>query len=158
MDPKVPLEVSLGALVDAQSQGKIRHIGLSNVSTEQLAAARKVARVVSVQNRYNLSDRSSDSVLDVCERDGLAFLPWRPIASDAFVPPRDRRVEEIAPPQGVMPAQEALAWCSGGRRSCSPIPGTSSIAHLEENIGAAAVRLSDEELEPSRPSDGQVLS
>jgi len=145
VDPKVSLDESLGALVHAQSLGKIRHIGVSNVTTEQLAVARSMARVVSVQNRYNLSDRTSDPVVDVCTRDGLAFLPWRPVASGAFVPPRDRRVEEIAPPPGVTPAQEALAWLLGRSPVMLPIPGTSSIAHLEENIGAAAVRLSDEE-------------
>jgi len=145
VDPKVSLDESLGALVHAQSLGKIRHIGVSNVTTEQLAVARSVARVVSVQNRYNLSDRTSDPVVDVCTRDGLAFLPWRPVATAAFVPPRDRRVEEIAPPPGVAPAQEALAWLLRRSPVMLPIPGTSSIAHLEENIGAAAVRLSDEE-------------
>jgi len=145
VDPKVPLEESLGTLVEAQSQGKIRHIGVSNVTTDQLAAARRVARVVSVQNRYNLSDRTSDPVLDVCERDGLAFLPWRPVATGVFAPPRDRRVEEIAPPRDVTPTQEALAWLLRRSPVMLPIPGTSSVAHLEENIGAAAVRLTDEE-------------
>ena len=116
------------------------------MTIEQLAAARKIARVVSVQNRYNLSDRTSDPVLDVCERDGLAFLPWRPISSDAFVPPRDRRVEEIAPPPGVTPTQEALAWLLRRSPVMLPIPGTSSIDHLEENIAAAAVRLTDEQV------------
>ena len=145
VDPNVPLEESLGALVDAQAEGKIRHIGVSNVDAQQLAVSRRVARVVSVQNRYSLSDRAFDPVVDACEREGLGFLPWRPLAAGALAKPRAERAEEIARRHGVSYGQVALAWLLKRSPAMIPIPGTSSIAHLEENVRAAEIGLTDEE-------------
>jgi aryl-alcohol dehydrogenase-like predicted oxidoreductase len=145
VDPNVPLEESLGALVDAQAQGKIRHIGVSNVDAAQLAVSRRVARVVSVQNRYSLSDRASDPVLDACEREGLGFLPWRPLAAGALAGARVKRAQEIARRHGASSSQVALAWLLRRSPAMIPIPGTSSVAHLEENVRAAGIHLTDEE-------------
>jgi len=147
VDPRVPMEESLGALVEAQAQGKIRHIGVSNVSVGELARARAVARVVSVQNRYSVSDRASDPVVDVCARDGLGFLPWGPLATGSLANSRDVRLQQIAHLYGATCAQVALAWLLKRSPAMLPIPGTSSVAHLEENSAAAALRLSDEEYE-----------
>jgi pyridoxine 4-dehydrogenase len=141
IDPKVPLEESVGALVELQRQGKIRHIGLSNVDPRQLARARKVATVVSVQNHYNLGDRSSDPVIDACGRDGLAFLPWYPLHDRD----RARRIGTIAKQHKASTAQVALAWLLRRSPSVLPIPGTSSLAHFEENWAARDLVLSDEE-------------
>jgi aryl-alcohol dehydrogenase-like predicted oxidoreductase len=145
VDPFVPIEESVGTLVDLQTQGKIRHIGVSNVSGEELARARSVGRVVSVQNRYSLSDRESDAVVEACERDGLAFLPWYPLATGALARRRGGHIERIARARGATPAQIALAWLLERSPTILPIPGTSSIAHLEENVAAAAIHLSPEE-------------
>jgi len=142
-DPKVALEDSLGALVELQRQGKIRHIGLSNVSEAQLRQAQRVTPVVSVQNRYNAVDRASDALVDVCEREGLAFLPWAPIRDVDSSP----ALRAIAASRGVTPHQVALAWLLRRSPSMLPIPGTGSVAHLEENVAAVAIELTAEELD-----------
>jgi aryl-alcohol dehydrogenase-like predicted oxidoreductase len=143
-DPKVPLEDSLRPLLDAQRAGKIRHIGVSNFDVKQLERARKVAKVVSVQNQYNLSDRSSEPVLQACERLGLAFLPWYPLGSGNVL--SNSRVKKIAEKAKATPAQVALAWLLGRSPSMLPIPGTGSIEHLEENVKAASLSLSAQDL------------
>jgi aryl-alcohol dehydrogenase-like predicted oxidoreductase len=147
VDPSVPIEDSVGALVDLAAQGKIRHIGVSNVTVEELARARRVTRVVSVQNRFSLADRESEGVVDVCTRDGLGFLPWYPLATGALARTRDERLRRIARDHKAPPVQVALAWLLRRSPAILPIPGTSSMAHLEENVGAAHLRLSDEEFE-----------
>ncbi len=147
VDPRVPIEDSVGSLRDLQAQGKIRHIGVSNVDVEELARARTIARLVSVQNRYSLSDRESDDVVAACERDGLAFLPWYPLATGTLARPRGGHVERIARIHQATPAQIALAWLLKRAPVILPIPGTSSAAHLEENVAAARIQLSPEEFE-----------
>lgn len=143
-DPAVPLERSLEALAELQREGKIRHIGVSNFSVEQLEEASRIVRVVSVQNRFNLGDRSSDAVLRWCEARGIAFLPWRPLSLEGI---EVDTVDEIASRHGASRSQVALAWLLGRSEVTIPIPGTSSIAHLEENVAASAIRLSLEEIE-----------
>jgi aryl-alcohol dehydrogenase-like predicted oxidoreductase len=148
IDPNVPLEDSLGEIAKLQREGKVRHVGVSNFDADELARARKVVDVVSVQNRYNVSDRSSDAVLAVCERDGLAFIPWSPLSQS----PRDSHagaraaLEGWAKAHGVSFPQAAIAWLLARSPAMLPIPGTSSLAHLEENVAAAAVRLTDAEM------------
>jgi aryl-alcohol dehydrogenase-like predicted oxidoreductase len=144
-DPKVPYAESIGALAELQRAGKIRHIGVSNVGLGELAAARAIVPVVSVQNRYNYEDRSSEAVLDACARDGLAFLPWAPIGGHS--PLKARVLEALARDHGATPLQIALAWLLHRSPAMLPIPGTGSVAHLEANLAAAAIRLSDEEFE-----------
>jgi len=145
VDPRVPLADSLGALLELRQQGKIRHIGVSNVGTRELAQARKLAPIVSVQNRYSLGDRGSDGVLDACTKDGLAFLPWFPLAAGALAR-RGGKLAEIAQRHQATPAQVALAWLLHRAPVTVPIPGTSSVEHLEENLAAARLALSDAEL------------
>ncbi|MEU1689560.1 aldo/keto reductase [Micromonospora sp. NPDC005707] len=146
IDAKVPLEDQLGELALLQQEGKVRHIGLSEVSVEQIEAARKITPVVSVQNLYNLADRSAEDVLDHCERNDLAFIPWFPIATGNLARPGGP-LDAISTDHGATPAQLALAWLLRRSPVVLPIPGTSSVAHLEENVAAAEVRLSDEEFE-----------
>jgi aryl-alcohol dehydrogenase-like predicted oxidoreductase len=146
VDPRVPIEDSVGALAELQQEGKIRHIGVSNVSGEELERARQIAEVVSVQNRFNLTDRASEDVLDVCERDGLAFLPWYPLAVGRLARPGGP-VDEVARPHDAAPAQVALAWLLQRSPVTLPIPGTSSIAHFEENLEAGELELSEEEMQ-----------
>lgn len=141
IDPRVPLEDSLGELVRLQAAGKIRHIGVSNFSVAELARARRLTPIVSVQNRYNAADRSSADVLAVCERDGLAFIPWAPIGRGA-----GRALEALARSRGLGTAQLAIAWLLAKSPVMLPIPGTSTVAHLEENVAAARVRLTPAEL------------
>src|SRR5207302_11472394 len=141
VDPKVPLEVSLGALADMQREGKIRHIGVSNFNINQLERARKVASIVSVQNRYNLGDRSSEDVLKACERLGIAFLPWYPLGDGSSL--TNARVKALAKKLGAAPSQVVLAWLLKKSPVMLPIPGTASVEHLEENMKAAALELSD---------------
>jgi aryl-alcohol dehydrogenase-like predicted oxidoreductase len=143
-DPKVPIEESVGSLVEMQREGKIRHIGVSNFDVGQLERARSVGRIVSVQNRYNLTDRSSQDVLDECERTGLAFIPWGPLAAGSLLQP-DSLLDQIARRHGSTPAQIALAWLLQRSPNTLVIPGTSKVSHLEENIAAAGIRLSDQE-------------
>ena len=142
-DPKVPIEESVGALRDLRDEGKIKHIGLSNVDVDELERARGVVPIVSVQNEYNLGFRESEDVLEVCERDGLAFLPWYPLASGSLA--QQRRLDAAAKKYDATPAQVALAWLLQRSPVMLPIPGTSSLEHLEENLEAENVRLSDED-------------
>ena len=143
-DPKVPFSDSVGALADGQRAGKIRHIGISNVSVAQLEAARRIAPIVSVQNEYNLEDRSSEDVLKACERLGIAFLPWYPLGAGSAL--KSDRVRSISKERKVTPAQVLLAWLLAKSPVMLPIPGTASIAHLEENVSAATLELSAEDL------------
>jgi aryl-alcohol dehydrogenase-like predicted oxidoreductase len=145
-DPAVPYEESVGELVRLKDEGKIRHIGISNVSEEQLDKALALTEIVSVQNRYNLSDRDSESVLDRCEALGIAFLPWFPLAVGELTQ-AGNRVAALASEHGATPGQMALAWLLERSPVMLPIPGTSSIFHLEENVAAAAIRLSHDEVE-----------
>jgi pyridoxine 4-dehydrogenase len=144
VDPAVPFLDSLGALIQLQEKGKIRHIGLSNVSVEQLEQARKLVPIVSVQNRYSLSDRSAEGVLDACTRLGVGFLPWYPLAAGDLNRPGGP-LDTIAQRHKAIPGQVALAWLLRRSPVVLPIPGTSSVAHLEENVAAAALKLTDEE-------------
>jgi aryl-alcohol dehydrogenase-like predicted oxidoreductase len=143
-DPKVPLEESLGVMVDAQRAGKVRHIGVSNFSVKELERARKVANVVSVQNRYSLADRASEDVLRRCEKLRIAFLPWYPLGSGSAL--TMAKVKSISKKNGATPAQIALAWLLARSPVMLPIPGTGNVAHLEENIAAAKLELSKEDL------------
>jgi aryl-alcohol dehydrogenase-like predicted oxidoreductase len=143
-DRNVPYEESVGTLKELREEGKIRHVGVSNVSVEELATARGVVEVVSVQNRYNLGDRDSADVLEVCQRDGLAFIPWFPLNAGDLAEPGGPAAA-IAERHGVSPAQVALAWLLA-QEQVLPIPGTGKVAHLEENIEAAGIELSDEEI------------
>jgi pyridoxine 4-dehydrogenase len=145
-DPNVPYEESVGALKELQDEGKIRLIGVSNVSVEQLATARRIAEVVSVQNRYNLTDRATEDELDECERDGIGFIPWFPLAVGRLARPGGP-LDEIAASHDATPSQVALAWLLRRSPVMLPIPGTSSVEHVEENVAAAGIELSEDELE-----------
>jgi pyridoxine 4-dehydrogenase len=145
VDPGVPIEDSVGAIAEMQARGKIRHIGVSNVSVDELRRARTVARIVSVQNEYNIADRESDDVLDVCTRDGLAFLPWRPLGTRGGSRALAVELPRAAARHGATPAQIALAWLLRRSPAVLPIPGTGSAAHLADNVAAAGLALSDEE-------------
>lgn len=144
-DPKVPYEESVGALKQLQDEGKILHIGISNASVDQLETARGIAEVISVQNRFNLTDRSSDDVLERCEELGIIFFPWAPLAAGELAGPGGP-VDEIAERHGATAGQVALAWLLRRSPVMLPIAGTSSVEHLEENIAAATLELSDEEV------------
>jgi pyridoxine 4-dehydrogenase len=143
-DPNVPYDETIGAFVELQQAGKVRHIGISNVTAGQLAFAQTLCKVVSVQNRYNAGDRTSDDVLDACNEQGIAFLPWAPI----ILP--HRRVAmvmaEVAASHGATVQHVALQWLLHRAPNIIPIPGTSSVAHAEENIDAAWLELSDPEI------------
>jgi pyridoxine 4-dehydrogenase len=143
-DPRVPFAESIGTLADAQRAGKIRHIGLSNVSVAQLAEAERLVEVVSVQNEYNLNDRASEDVLAACTQRGIAFIPWYPLGAGSAL--RAAKLKRVAARHGATPAQVALAWLLERSPIMLPIPGTSAIAHLEENVAAATLRLSAEDL------------
>jgi aryl-alcohol dehydrogenase-like predicted oxidoreductase len=143
-DKRVPYERSIAALKELQDEGKIRHIGVSNVSVEQLETAREIVEVVSVQNRFNVTDRSSQDVLERCEELGIAFLPWAPI--DAGRISEGGPLERIASQHDASPRQVAIAWLLARSAVIAPIPGTGSVEHLEENLGAAEIQLSDDEL------------
>jgi pyridoxine 4-dehydrogenase len=156
VDPAVPIEESVGTLVDLQREGKIRHIGLSNVDARQLAQARQVATIVSVQNRYNLVDRYSEGVLDACERDGIAFLPWFPLGFGNLTHGAGR-LADVALSRGATQAQIALAWLLRRSPVMLPIPGTSSLEHLEENVAAAALGLTDAEFGELSRAAGAVI-
>jgi pyridoxine 4-dehydrogenase len=142
-DRRVPLEDSVGALAELRQEGNISHVGLSNVSVDELGLARSIVPIVSVQNRYSLTDRKSEDVLEVCEREGLGFLPWYPLASGSLT--QRSRVQEIAEKNNATAAQVALAWLLRRSPVMLPIPGTSSLSHLDENMGAANLRLSDDD-------------
>jgi aryl-alcohol dehydrogenase-like predicted oxidoreductase len=145
VDPKVPLEESLGALAELREEGKIAHIGLSNVNGDQLAGAREIVPVASVQDRYSIGDRESEPVLDRCEGDGIAFIPWFPLGSGGLS--TEGAISRIADAHEATPFQIALAWLLARSPVMLPIPGTSSVEHLEENVAAAGLRLSQEEFE-----------
>jgi len=145
IDPKVPAEEQFGLLAELRSEGKVRHIGLSQVSIEEIEAARSVVPVVSVQNLYNLTDRSSEDVLDHCENEGLGFIPWYPIASGELARPGGA-VDDVVRETGSTPSAVALAWLLHRSPVMLPIPGTKSVAHLEENCGAATLELTGDQL------------
>jgi pyridoxine 4-dehydrogenase len=139
-DRNVPLEDSVGALRDLQAEGKVRHIGVSNVSLVELERARAVADVVSVQNRYSVAERDSENVLDACERDGVGFIPWFPLATGDLARPGGP-LDELARACDATPGQLALAWLLHRSPVILPIPGTASVEHLEENVAAADLTL-----------------
>lgn len=151
VDEQVPLEESIGALADLQQQGKIRHIGVSNFQLEEVVRARRVARIVSVQNRYNFAQRKSADVLDLCAHEGLVFIPWAPIAhgSSQTLDQRtgSKDLDALAAAHGASVVQMAIGWLLAKSPAMLPIPGTSSVAHLEENVAAARIRLNEAELE-----------
>ncbi|WP_019928377.1 aldo/keto reductase [Nocardia sp. BMG111209] len=144
IDPKVPAADQIGTLVQLQQEGKIRHIGLSQVTVDQLAAARKLATIVSVQNLYNLNTRDSEDLLDHAEAAGIAFIPWFPIATGELAK-GGGPLSAIAAAHDATPAQIALAWLLRRSPVILPIPGTSSVAHLEQNMAAARITLTDDE-------------
>ena len=144
VDRKVPLEQSLGPLKEMQDAGKIRHVGLSNVSIQEIERARKILPIVSVQNEYNIEDRASEKVLVYCEKQSLGFMPWFPIGGGRGLKP-ENALETAAKAHGVSVVQIALAWLLQRSPVMLPIPGTSSIAHLEENVAAAKIELTPAE-------------
>lgn len=144
IDPKVPLADQLGELALLKQEGKIGHIGLSEVSVAEIEAAQAITPVVSVQNLYNVANRQSEEVLEYCERNDLAFIPWFPMATGELAKPGGP-LDAIAREHGATPAQLALAWLLRRSPVMLPIPGTSSVAHLEENVAAAQVQLTDDE-------------
>jgi len=141
-DPVVPLDASIETLCNLRSEGKIGLVGLSNVTVEHIERARKIVPIVSVQNRYSFADREWDNVVDYCERNGIAFIPWFPLGAGTVA---GRLLERIAKARKVKPIQVALAWLLKRSPVMLPIPGTSSIAHLEENVQAASLELTEEE-------------
>lgn len=144
-DPRVPFEESVGTVVNLQREGKVRLIGLSNVSVAQLRTALGMTEIASVQNRFNVTDRHSDDVLDLCEQQGIAFLPWAPLGQ-ADPAGLGGPLRELAVARGATPGQVALAWLLARSPQMLVIPGTSSVAHLEENVAAAGLALQAEEL------------
>jgi aryl-alcohol dehydrogenase-like predicted oxidoreductase len=144
VDPEVPIEDSVGELVALRDEGKIRHIGLSNVDPDQIERASALTPIVSVQNRYNPSDRASDAVVELAEARGFAFIPWAPVGG--YQPGEGEGLAGVATRRGVSPVQVAIAWQLARSPQMVPIPGTSSVAHLEENVAAAAIELSDDDL------------
>jgi aryl-alcohol dehydrogenase-like predicted oxidoreductase len=146
VDPKVPMAESLGAIAQAQAEGKIRHVGLSNVSIEQLAEASGIVDVVSVQNRYSVLDRADEALVDVCAGRGIAFIPWFPLAAGQ-ASGSVGVLASVANDHGATNGQIALAWLLARSPVIVPIPGTSQIGHLEENLAAAEIVLSEAELE-----------
>jgi pyridoxine 4-dehydrogenase len=151
IDPKVPLEDQIGALLALQSEGKIRHLGLSEVTVEQIKAVRRLAKIATVQNLYNLSDRHSEAVLDYCTSENIGFIPWFPLATGSLAGPGSP-LSEAAKRMNATPGQVALAWLLKKSPVMLPIPGTSSVEHLESNTHAALLQIDDklvEELEQS---------
>jgi pyridoxine 4-dehydrogenase len=144
IDPKVPLEEQIGTLKELQDEGKVRHIGLSEVTVDQVEAARAIAEIVSVQNLFNLTNRSAEDVLNYAEANGIAFIPWFPLATGKLSG-EGSPLAAIAAEHGTSPSQLALAWLLRRSPVMLPIPGTSSVAHVEDNIAAAAITLSDDE-------------
>jgi pyridoxine 4-dehydrogenase len=145
VDSAVPIEESVGALSELRAEGKVRHVGVCNVDAEQLGRALAVEPVVSVQNRFSLADRSSRDVLERCEREGIAFIPWAPLAKGTLTRAQ-QTLDAIAGAHDATPGQVALAWILAASPMTIPIPGTSSVSHLEENAGAAALQLRDEDV------------
>ncbi len=149
-DPAVPLEDSIGALVTLKEQGKIRHIGLSNVTEDQLRRAQRLTPIVSIQNRYNVDDRRSESLVDLCEQEQMVFLPWAPIQNLD----NNRVVWELAQRYDVTPRQMVLAWLLARSPQIMPIPGTGSVSHLDDNVAAAAIKLTTAEVASVTDSAG----
>ncbi len=145
IDPNVPEEEQFGVLSELRDEGKIRYVGLSEVDVEQIQRARDALPIVSVQNRYNLTDRVSEDVLDYCEREGIAFIPWFPLATGELARPGGT-LDEIADRHDATPGQVALAWLLERSPVMLPIPGTSSVEHLEDNLAATNLCLTDEEI------------
>jgi len=143
IDPKVPADEQFGLLRDLQREGKVRHVGLSEVKVHEIEAAQRIVSVVTVQNRYNLVDRQSEDVLDYCGARGMGFIPWFPVGAGQLAEPGGV-VAEVAKATGATPSQVALAWLLRRSPAMLPIPGTSRVAHLEENCAAAMVKLSEE--------------
>ncbi|MHB1571049.1 MAG: aldo/keto reductase [Solirubrobacteraceae bacterium] len=146
IDPAVPREEQFGLMKELQDEGKVHHLGLSEVSVEEIEAAQKVFQVATVQNLYNLSNRKSEDVLDYCEQHGIGFIPWFPLASGKLAGPGGP-VAEIAADHDATPGQVALAWLLARSPVMLPIPGTSSVSHLEQNVAAAELELTADELE-----------
>jgi aryl-alcohol dehydrogenase-like predicted oxidoreductase len=144
IDPKVPVEESLGAIKKLQEQGKIRHVGLSEVKPHEIEQARKIIDIVSVQNRYNLEDRAHDDVVDYCTEHGIVFIPWFPVASGKLAQPGGK-LDSAAKANHATVSQLSLAWLLRRSPAILPIPGTTSVKHLEENVGAVDVKLTDSE-------------
>ncbi len=145
-DSKAPYEESVGALKELRDEGKVRLVGVSNVSVEQLETAREIVPVATVQNRFNLTDRGSEDVLDRCEELGIGFIPWFPLSAGSLADPGGL-VAETAERHDATPPQIALAWLLARSKVMLPIPGTSSVPHLEENVAAAGIELGEEEIE-----------
>jgi len=145
VDPRVPFDESVGALAELRRAGKIRHIGLSNVTLEQTRRARAIAPIASVQNRFNFFDRTSNPIVELCEREGIGFMPWDPLASGALAR-HGGPLDELSSRYGATPGQLALAWLLHHSPVMLPIPGTSQVEHLEENAAAAKIRLSAHDL------------
>jgi pyridoxine 4-dehydrogenase len=146
IDPAVPAGEQFGLLRDLQKEGKVHHVGLSEVQVHEIVAAQKVVRIATVQNMYNLQNRQAEPVVDYCEKEGIGFIPWYPIASGKLLEPGGE-LAAMAEEVGATPSQIALAWLLRRSKVIVPIPGTSSVAHVEENCGAGAVKLSDVEFE-----------
>jgi aryl-alcohol dehydrogenase-like predicted oxidoreductase len=146
IDPKVPLADQMGALKDLQDAGKIRHIGLSEVSVDELRECEKIVEIATVQNKYNLADRGSDRLLDICGQEGIGFIPWYPLAA-GDLSKVEGKLQAAASRTKATPSQVALAWLLERSPVMLPIPGTSSIAHFDENMGAADIDLADEDFE-----------
>jgi aryl-alcohol dehydrogenase-like predicted oxidoreductase len=148
IDPRTPIEESLGALKRMQEQGKIRHIGLSEVTPAEIEDAGRIVKVVTVQNRYSLADRRNEETLAYCEKNGIGFLPWYPMAGGKMLKadhPSAQALARIAEKHGASAAQLSLAWLLKKSPVMLPIPGTSKVEHLEQNVSAAAIRLSAED-------------
>ena len=144
IDPQLPLEDQVGTLAEMQSAGKVRQIGLSEVDVNQIRAARQIAQIASVQNRYNLVDRTAEPALEYCEQESLGFIPWFPLANSELAK-TDGLLAALAAETSATPTQLALAWLLWRSPVILPIPGTSSLEHLQENVGAAALQLTDEQ-------------
>ena len=153
-DPAVPYEDSVGAQKELQDEGKIKHVGVSNVSVDELRRARDIVEVVTVQNRYNLEDRDSEDLLEACEEAGIGFIPWFPLATGRLAEPGGP-LDRIAREHDATPAQIALAWLLARSPVMLPIPGTSQVQHFEENLAATRIQLSDDEfVEIGRAAEG----
>jgi aryl-alcohol dehydrogenase-like predicted oxidoreductase len=144
IDPEVPRDDQFGVIADMQKEGLIRHVGLGQVGVEDIEAARRVMTVATVQNRYNLADRTDEAVLEYCAAHGVGFIPWYPLAAGDLAKPGGK-LAAVAKAHGAAPSQIALAWILQRSPVMLPIPGTSRIAHLEENVAAAGIRLTDQE-------------
>ena len=143
-DPEVPYEVSVGELAKMREEGKIRHVGISNVTASQLALAQTIVPIVTVQNRYNLVDRSDEAMVDSCAHQGIGYIPWAPLATGELAR-QSGPLDQVAKRHNARPSQIALAWLLQRSSTMLPIPGTSSLKHLEENVMGATIRLTQEE-------------